>query len=415
MEKAKSIDSKNLLKKILINKETGYELDEKTLKEKYENTKVNYFDIGTQLINYQESKIRYIYDKEANVFFRAKDLCNILEYKNTTEAIRKHINAQDKFNYKNINSLTSATPLGNEDENTIYINETGLNSFLITSKQKQALKFRDWVCRDILPSIRKHGFFSLKNTFNLNEFDKRNCFYIFKGYTSFYKYGITNDIKHRMICHKSDGLLKDENMIKNIFILDNYNQLMNVENGIKKYIKNNGYFYEYEKYTELFKEECYDKIIGKIKHLISKNTIKDEANIELSVSEKNIEFLKLQNENLKLQLQQSIIEKEKKELELKIAEINKNKTIINSVSSNITINNQSNKCIDCNSDISQKAIRCNKCEHKYRFENSSSKKPSYDQLKKDKIKLKSNRAIARKYGVSDTSVRKWFKKYEKYN
>ena len=117
LEKAKSIDSKSLLKKILKNKKTGYELDEKTLKEKYENTKVNYFDIGTQLINYEESKIRYIYDKEANVFFRAKDLCNILEYNDSNNAIKKHINDQDKFNYKDINSLTSATPLGNEDEN----------------------------------------------------------------------------------------------------------------------------------------------------------------------------------------------------------------------------------------------------------------------------------------------------------
>lgn len=37
--------------------------------------------------------------------------------------------------------------------------------------------------------------------------------------------------------------------------------------------------------------------------------------------------------------------------------------------------------------------------------------PSKDDLMSDKINLKSMRAIGRKYGITDTAVRKWFKKY----
>lgn len=65
---------------------------------------------------------------------------------NTNDAIIKHINEEDKLTYNNIQSLSTATPLGIEveSENTIYINETGLYTLMLSSQQKQAIKLKNY-------------------------------------------------------------------------------------------------------------------------------------------------------------------------------------------------------------------------------------------------------------------------------
>lgn len=57
LEKTKVLAGKNLLDDVKKNKKTGYELSREELVEKYKKSQVNYFDIGSQLINYEECKI----------------------------------------------------------------------------------------------------------------------------------------------------------------------------------------------------------------------------------------------------------------------------------------------------------------------------------------------------------------------
>lgn len=73
------------------------------------------------------------------------------------------------------------------------------------------------------------------------------------------------------------------------------------------------------------------------------------------------------------------------------------------------------KCIDCDNLISQKATRCITCNDIHKFKEASNDRPSYEQLKKDMEELKYYTAIGKKYNVSDNCIRKWIKKYEKYN
>ena len=47
------------------------------------------------------------------------------------------------------------TPGGTQK--AIFINESGLYSLIIGSKLESARKFKRWVTREVLPSIRKHG------------------------------------------------------------------------------------------------------------------------------------------------------------------------------------------------------------------------------------------------------------------
>ena len=94
------------------------------------------------------------------VWFVGKDVAEALGYKDTSQAIRKHIDEEDKlmrqFNWS-----------GQNREMTI-INESGLYSLILSSKLPQAKEFKRWVTNEILPSIRKHGGY-LHNQENLTQ------------------------------------------------------------------------------------------------------------------------------------------------------------------------------------------------------------------------------------------------------
>lgn len=67
------------------------------------------------------------------------------------------------------------------------------------------------------------------------------------------------------------------------------------------------------------------------------------------------------------------------------------------------------KCSYCVSECSYNKERCNKCYH---IENRSVERPSYETLIEELAKFNYS-ALGRKYGVSDNSIRKWIKNYEK--
>ena len=46
---------------------------------------------------------------------------------------------------------------GNQDKETIIINESGLYSLILSSKLESAKRFKRWVTSEVLPSIRKTG------------------------------------------------------------------------------------------------------------------------------------------------------------------------------------------------------------------------------------------------------------------
>ena len=74
-------------------------------------------------------------------------------------------------------------------------------------------------------------------------------------------------------------------------------------------------------------------------------------------------------------------------------------------------------CIDCNIEVQTLSIRCIKCSNINRLKISveNTEHPSLEQLKLDLINLKSFVKVGEKYNVSDNCIRKWIKKYEKYD
>ena len=85
-----------------------------------------------------------------------KDVALALGYKNPQEAIRNHVDAEDK----GVSELL--TPGGMQ--NLPIINESGLYSLVLSSKLPQAKEFKRWVTSEVLPAIRKYGAYMNEQT-----------------------------------------------------------------------------------------------------------------------------------------------------------------------------------------------------------------------------------------------------------
>lgn len=101
----------------------------------------------------QFGKIRFIKKGDA-IWFVAVDLCRALGYKNTRDALARHVDAEDK----NTVVIRDGIP-GNP--NMIVVNESGMYCLIFGSKLPAAKKFTRWVTNEVLPSIRKYGYYSV--------------------------------------------------------------------------------------------------------------------------------------------------------------------------------------------------------------------------------------------------------------
>ena len=99
----------------------------------------------TEVLTYENTKL-HIIRKDHNIWFRAKTIANILNYKNTRKAIRDHVDDEDK------SELNDLKPRGARKNNhMIYINESGLYSLINRSNMGKAKDFKRWV----MTAIRK--------------------------------------------------------------------------------------------------------------------------------------------------------------------------------------------------------------------------------------------------------------------
>ena len=87
-------------------------------------------------------------------WFIGKDVAEILGYKNTSDALSKHVDEEDKMQIAKYD-LQNYIDIGTKG--AVVINESGLYSLILSSKLPNAKKFKRWVTSDVLPSIRKTG------------------------------------------------------------------------------------------------------------------------------------------------------------------------------------------------------------------------------------------------------------------
>lgn len=99
--------------------------------------------------NNQFGKIRTIIDNDKQPWFVGKDITDVLEYRNGSRDINRHVDELDRRK-EMVND-------GNQLKETILVNESGLYSLIFSSKMGKAKEFKRWVTSEVLPTIRKHG------------------------------------------------------------------------------------------------------------------------------------------------------------------------------------------------------------------------------------------------------------------
>lgn len=85
-------------------------------------------------------------------WFVAKDVCDVLEISNPTQAINRL--DEDERSMLNI---------GRQGEANV-VNESGLYSLILGSRKPEAKQFKRWITHEVIPSIRQHGAYMTPST-----------------------------------------------------------------------------------------------------------------------------------------------------------------------------------------------------------------------------------------------------------
>lgn len=117
----------------------------------------------TQTFAFGEAKVTVIFEN-GEPLFCAKEVCDILGYKNSRKALMDHANP-DGVTKRNV-----VKTLSNGREQTFemtFIDERNLYRLVMHSDLPSAEKFQDWVCGEVLPTIRKTGTYGKPPAFQI--------------------------------------------------------------------------------------------------------------------------------------------------------------------------------------------------------------------------------------------------------
>ena len=99
---------------------------------------------------YQENQVRVVkIDEEP--WFVAKDLCDVLEIKNSRDAMGR-LDDDEK------GVVLTDTPGGKQK--VTVVNEPGMYALVLGSRKQEAKEFKRWITHEVLPSVRKTGGYS---------------------------------------------------------------------------------------------------------------------------------------------------------------------------------------------------------------------------------------------------------------
>lgn len=98
-----------------------------------------------QQFYFNNAALRTLTDEAGEPWFVAKDVCDILEISNPSDALKRlDDDERSRFN------------LGRQGETNI-VNEAGLYVLVLGSRKPEAHEFKRWVTHEVLPQIRKTG------------------------------------------------------------------------------------------------------------------------------------------------------------------------------------------------------------------------------------------------------------------
>ena len=91
---------------------------------------------------------------DGETYFVGRDVAIALGYKNSMEALKRHVDEEDK-------AIVKHDTLQGKQLHTV-INESGLYALILSSKLEGARRFKRWVTSEVLPAIRQNGRYELE-------------------------------------------------------------------------------------------------------------------------------------------------------------------------------------------------------------------------------------------------------------
>lgn len=103
--------------------------------------------------DFESHRMRVVVGEGGEPWFYAKDVCGILGYANPRKAVADHVDPDDVTKRDAIDDM-------GRTQQTNHVNESGLYALILGSHLPKARAFKRWVTYEVLPSIRKSGFYA---------------------------------------------------------------------------------------------------------------------------------------------------------------------------------------------------------------------------------------------------------------
>lgn len=94
-------------------------------------------------------------------WFVGNDIATALGYQRPADAVAAHVDDEDRQLLSRQNTDLESVP----NRGITIINESGLYSLTLSSKLPDAKKFKRWITKEVIPSIRKNGCYGVPRTF----------------------------------------------------------------------------------------------------------------------------------------------------------------------------------------------------------------------------------------------------------
>ena len=111
-------------------------------------------EVVPELFEHEEfGQFRYI-KRDEEIWFVAVDVCRALDIQNSRDVVAKQLDDDEK-------GVATIYTLGGAQQMNI-VSEPGLYRLIFMSRKPEAKKFKRWVTHEVLPAIRKYGYYSVK-------------------------------------------------------------------------------------------------------------------------------------------------------------------------------------------------------------------------------------------------------------
>ena len=115
-----------------------------------------------QVFDFKENAIRVVRADDGEPWFHADDVAKVLGYReafNMTRILDEDETAPHTVRIRSENGVM-------QDREVTIISESGLYHAILKSRKPEAKTFRRWVTQEVLPSIRKSGYFAVDSDTN---------------------------------------------------------------------------------------------------------------------------------------------------------------------------------------------------------------------------------------------------------